>query len=162
MKLVVNKYNNEVYSTTDDTRSEIVDIREAFNSYSDDLELVINNKKNFPENADYWQEQIEHYRKILKAGFEVITYEEYIKREKVKWLNKEPREITEDEYNYALNVLPPYLWENNGSYSMFFISEATHLSFHAQYIYVKPTGKYYTAIADVLDKSTWLNKLLNL
>lgn len=161
MKLIVNKYNNEVYSTTDDTRSEI-DMRKAFNSYSDDLELVINNKKNFPENANYWQEQIDHYRSILKAGFEVITFEEYIKREKQKYLNKEPREITEDEYNYALNVLPPYLWENNGSYSMFFISEATHLSFHSQYIYVKLTGKYYTAIADVLDKSTWLNKLLNL
>lgn len=161
MKLIVNKYNNEVYSTTDDTSSEI-DMHKAFASYSDDLECVINNKKNFPKDADYWQSQIEYYRSILKAGFEVITFEEYIKRESQKYLNKEPREITEDEYNYALNILPPYLWGNNGSYSMFFISEAIHLSFHAQYIYVKPTGKYYTTIADVLDKSTWLNKLLNL
>lgn len=159
--LLVNKFNNEVYTTTDGDHLEQAR-HNAFDSYSKDLERVISNKIDFPDNAEYWQESIDYYRNILSAGFEAITFDEYLKREKEKYLNKEPKEITEKEFNDALNCLPPLRWYRNGSYSMFFIMEPTHLTFHAQYIHVKPTGKFYTAIADVMDKSTWLDKLLNL
>ena len=49
------------------------------------------------------------------------------------------KEITEKEYDDALNVLPPVLWYNGG----FFISEADTGSVHA--FYQRLNGKFYTS-----------------
>ena len=69
---------------------------------------------------------------------------------------------TEEEYDYALNVLPPKCWIQNERYSMFFIGECTTMTYYRQYLYDKVSGKYYTVLADILDESTWLDKVLNL
>lgn len=116
----------------------------------------------YPDNAEYWQGQLDKVKKILESGFRAVTWEEYKKLQREKWLSKEPKEITQEEYDYALNVLPPKKWHNNERYSMFFIGECTTMSFFGQYLYNKATGKYYYAMADILDKSTWLDKMLNL
>lgn len=158
--LIVNKFNNEVYTSTDEANIEKA-MQDAFIMYADDLDMAIDNKRNFPD-AEYWQKQIDYYQSILDSGFEAITLDEYLKRERERYLNKEPKEITAKAFNDALNVLPPMKWYRNERYSMFFISEPHHLTFHAQFIFVKATGKYYTTIADVLDESTWIDKLLKL
>ncbi len=48
------------------------------------------------------------------------------------------KEITEEQYEYALNVLPPLMWYNGG----FFISEADTGTVHA--FYQRLNGKYYS------------------
>ena len=45
---------------------------------------------------------------------------------------------------------------------MFFIGECTTMTFYGQYLQDKESGKYYYAMADILDESTWLDKMLNL
>ena len=112
--------------------------------------------------SDHWQTQLEVCESVLKAGFEAITWEEYVKRQREKWLSKEPKEITQEDYDYALNVLPPKNWIRNERYSMFFIGECTTMTFYGQYLYDKASGKYYYAMADIFDESTWLDAMLKL
>ena len=52
-------------------------------------------------------------------------------------------EITEEEYENALNVLPPVKWYNGG----FFISEALTSTIHS--FYQKYNGKFYVSYQDI-------------
>lgn len=159
--LIVSLHRNEFFTTCkpEEAGNEIARAKEF---YKRDLATVTSRKKDFPGEADYWQQRIEEYSSILQAGFEAITWEEYKKRQREKWLDKEPREITQEDYDYALNVLPPLRWIQNERYSMFFIGECTAMTFCGQYLYNKTNERYYYAMTDILDKSTWLDKMLGL
>ena len=137
-------------------------IERAKEYYERDKKCYESNLVQYPNDAEYWQGQLDKANKVLESGFRAVTWEEYKKLQREKWLSKEPKEITQEEYDYALNVLPPKKWHNNERYSMFFIGECTTMSFFGQYLYNKATGKYYYAMADILDESTWLDKMLNL
>jgi len=116
----------------------------------------------YPKEKEYWQKALDRTKKILASGFRAVTWEEYEKLQRGKWLSKEPKEISKKEYNEALNVLPTKCWIQNERYSMFFIGECTTMTYYGQYLYDKVSGKYYTALTDICDKSTWLDKMLNL
>lgn len=160
-RIIVNLFNFESFTLCkiDDADKEINRAREY---YQNDVETYEHHLVHYPNMAEHWQHQLEVCKNILKAGFKAVTWEEYEKLQREKWLSKEPREITEEEYEYALNVLPPKGWIHNERYSMFFIGECTTMTFYGQYLYDKANGKYYYAMADICDKSTWLNKMLNL
>ncbi len=159
--LIVSLHRNECFTTCKPEDAE-KEIKRAKQFYEDDLALVTSHKQSYPDNADYWQERIEEYSSILKSGFEAINWEEYEKRERERWLSKEPKEISQKEWEYALCVLPPKNWIRNERYSMFFIGECTTMTFYGQYLQDFQTGKFYYAMADILDKSTWLDKMLGL
>lgn len=114
--------------------------------------------ENFPEG--YWQRQIDEQQARLDAGFEAITIEEIIARKRAKYITGELTEITAERYDEMLGVLPPLHWVTIDDVSEFCISEMWELSFTNQYAYDKLTGKYYTAMVDANDKSTWINNLL--
>ena len=137
-------------------------IQRAKEFYEEDKSLYESHLVNYPEMTDHWQTQLDRTKKILKAGFRPVTFEEYKQLQREKWLSNEPKEITEKEYYYAMEVLPPKNWIDNERYSMFFIGECTTMTFYGQYLYDKVNGKYYYALADIFDKSTWLNKMLSL
>lgn len=159
--LIVSKFHNGLFTTCKkESVQEEIDRAQVF--YAKSLLTVSEHKINYPDNAKYWQGRIDEFAKKIAGGFEAITWEEYEKREREKWLSKEPTEITKEEYEYALNVLPPKKWYRNERYSMFFIGECTAMSFYGQYLYNKENGKYYYATADIFDESTWLDKMLKL
>lgn len=145
------------------TESEIsVGIERAKKSYEQDKATYESHLVNYPNMADHWQFQLDKTNKILQSGFRAVTWEEYCKLQRERWLSKEPKEITEEDFYYALNVLPPKKWIRNERYSMFFIGECTTMTFYGQYLQDKESGKYYYAMADISDESTWLDKMLNL
>lgn len=145
------------------TESEVsVGIERAKKSYEQDKATYESHLVNYPNMADHWQFQLDKTNKILQSGFRAVTWEEYCKLQRERWLSKEPKEITEEDFYYALNVLPPKKWIRNERYSMFFIGECTTMTFYGQYLQDKESGKYYYAMADILDESTWLDKMLNL
>lgn len=145
------------------TDSEVsVGIERAKKSYEQDKATYESHLVNYPNMADHWQFQLDKTNKILQSGFRAVTWEEYCKLQRERWLSKEPKEITEEDFYYALNVLPPKKWIRNERYSMFFIGECTTMTFYGQYLQDKESGKYYYAMADILDESTWLDKMLNL
>ncbi|MGL5436016.1 MAG: hypothetical protein ACRDBO_11535, partial [Lachnospiraceae bacterium] len=68
------------------------------------------------------------------------------------------KETTEEQFEEALNVLPPLKWCTIDGIEMFCMSEmytATYTNQYARY-----EGKYYKKMVDVTDKSTWLNNYL--
>ena len=139
-----------------------VGIERAKKSYEQDKATYESHLVNYPNMADHWKFQLDKTNKILQSGFRAVTWEEYCKLQRERWLSKEPKEITEEDFYYALNVLPPKKWIRNERYSMFFIGECTTMTFYGQYLQDKESGKYYYAMADISDESTWLDKMLNL
>ena len=158
---IVSIHGNQSFTSCkpEDVEKEIERAKEF---YARGLERYKVLKNEHPKEADYWQSQIESYASIIAGGFEAITWEEYIKRERDKWLSKEPKEISEEEWNYALEVLPPKKWIRNERYSQFFIGECTTMTFYGQYLKDFSSGKCYYAMADIFDESTWLDKMLGL
>lgn len=59
-------------------------------------------------------------------------------------LQKPFKEITEEDFNEMLNVLPPMRWTRFENGRFFFISEAYTADLHS--LYVKYKGKYYTGL----------------
>lgn len=160
-RLIVNLFNNESFTMCKTDEIE-ANIKRAQEFYAKDVETYKHHLVHYPNMADHWQQQLEVCENILKAGFKAVTWEEYKKLQREKWLSKEPKEITQEEYDYALNVLPPKKWIRNERYSMFFIGECTTMTFYGQYLYDKASGKYYYAMADIFDESTWLDAMLKL
>lgn len=160
-RLIINNFNADPFTLCNvaDADKEIERAREY---YQRDVEIYEHNLVYYPSMTDHWNEMLEKTRSILKAGFEAVTFEEYKKRQRERWLSKEAKEITEEQYYYALDVLPPKHYVRNERYHMFFIGECTTMSFFGQYLYDKQTGKYWTALTDILDESTWIDKLLGL
>lgn len=160
-RLIVNNYDADCYTSCSvDKIDEAMKRTEA--AYRQDVELYEHHLVNYPNMADHWTKMLEKTKNILKAGFKAVTFEEYHKLQREKWLSKEAKEITAEDYEYALNVLPPKHWIRNERYSMFFIGECTTMSYFGQYLYDKQTGKYWCATTDIRDRSTWIDKLLGL
>lgn len=159
--LIINVFDADCFTTCKE--SEVNEgIERAREYYKKDKSLYESHLVNYPDMADYWKERLEKTNNILKSGFKAVAWDEYCKLQREKWLSKEPEEITKEEYDYALNVLPPKNWVWNERYSMFFIGECTTMTFYGQYLYDKISKKYYTALTDILDESTWLDKMLKL
>lgn len=160
-RLIVNLSDFESFTICkiEDVDEEINRAREFYQKDAESYKKLLINDPNM---SDYWQFHIEACKDILKAGFKAVTWEEYLKLQRDKWLSKEPKEITREDFENALEVLPPKNWIQNERYSMFFIGECTTMTFFGQYLYDKVSGKYYTALTDIYDESTWLDKMLNL
>lgn len=79
----------------------------------------------------------------IAEGYDVLTMDDFVDYCN-KWedenLCDDWKEITEEEYDYALNVLPPVKWYNGG----FFISERYTSDISA--FYQELNGKYFTSL----------------
>lgn len=80
---------------------------------------------------------------FIDEGYTVLSDDDYFSFLE-DWENKNLigkwKEITEEEYNDALNVLPPVAWYDGG----FFISE--RYTSNISDFYQKYNGKYYTSL----------------
>ena len=155
--LIVAKAVCECFTICDPQDAER-ETERAKKSYADELNMLNGYLKDYPKTN--WQPQIEHTEKILSGEIAPMTWEEFGKLQRDYWLSKEAQEITEEQFEYALNVLPPLNWKNYEDYSTFFMQEFMTSTFTEQYYHDKRSGKYYCALVDICDKSTWIDKLL--
>lgn len=81
----------------------------------------------------------------LAEGYKVVSDDEYtaMVREYEKSLCGKWQEITEEEFEDMLNVLPPLRWYNGG----FYMSERYTGSISG--FYQKLNGKFYTSLQDI-------------
>ena len=123
---------------------------------------------------DYRQKEINSYKELLKkynnpiyknslkeyqeAEYKIMTYDEFIILEKKFYTDREVTEITKEEYEEALNVLPPILPCTINGGDMFCMSEFYTSTFTEQY--AKKGSKYYCKMVDVKDKNTWIYNYL--
>lgn len=157
--IIVAKSNNQNFTGCKPCDVE-KEIERARKFYEDELALVTSHKTNFPNDGDYWQQRIDEVKFTLSHGFEAVTFEEFHRREKAKWCTGKIHEISRKDYEEALDCLPPIGWVHGEDCDWFFISEMLTFSFTNQYYYDKVNGKFYTAIADLYDKKTWIHNLL--
>lgn len=150
---------NECFTVCKPENAE-TEIRRALDFYKRDLKTYKSHLVNYPDNKENWKREIDRLERILSEGIVALNWDEFYQRQCDQWLSKEAEEITEEQWDYALNVLPPVNWHGDEKYSTFFMSERMTMTFTSQYYHDKVNNRYYTALVDELDESTWIDKLL--
>ena len=119
---------------------------------SKDIATYKSHLKNYPDRSDYWNKMLE---KSIDSNYVCGEWEVFEQAQK-GFLIGEIHEITAEEWDDALNVLPPLGWNNYPhGFNMFFCSEAYTGTYASQY--ARKGGKYYSAMVDKADRSTWIN-----
>ena len=86
--------------------------------------------------------------------YSVMTLFDYNIREKAKWLTGKITKITKEQFWYALEVLPPLKWYDNGVLETFCMSEMMSGNYTEQY--ASFNDRYYCKMVDITDKTTWI------
>lgn len=129
----------------------------AYDAAAKDIELYSRYVKEYPANRDYWNAQLDKARNKV---FEVLTFEQFKRLEREKLLSGPLEEITAEEFQDALNVLPPLCFCTRNNVEEFCMSEMWTGTYTTQYAYSLVTGKYYRKMVDCRDKSTWISEIL--
>ena len=152
-KLIVSNYCS-VYTFCEKGKEQ-EGLNKAKEANEKDISLYKEHLRNYPENANYWKKQLELAQNKI---YSVMTWEEFDQYEKENYLKGEPKEISEEQYEDALNVLPPLKWCTINGVEEFLMSEFYTSSYTNQY--AKKGSKYYVKMVDAQDKKTWLHNLL--
>lgn len=155
--LAVDTSTLTVYDFLGDGESEQELLKRAYNSNARNMthyEAIIAEKPE-SDSDGFFTKQLENAK---KREYKVITWNEYEALKRKRYIdNGEIKEVTEEQFNDALDVLPPLKWCTIDGIEMFCISEMTDGTYTSQYAHDKHNGKYYCATVDVMDKSTWIN-----
>lgn len=156
-KWIVNVTYTEAWSFTESEEEAATILKEAIRCEMEAAGLCERHANNYPENADYWNREAERHR---AAKFEIMSYEEFTRRQREKYLAGEPIEVTAEERDDALNILPPVNWVQVDGVDEFCMSECLTACYTTQYAYDLRTGKYYCKTVDMFDSSTWIHNYL--
>lgn len=110
--------------------------------------------KDYPDREDF-KNQLKRWK---NAEYQVMSYDEFQVLEKKNYTGGPVKEITKEEWEYALNVLPPLKWCTINGVEMFCMSEMYTGTYTTQYARVGE--KYYAMMVDCVDKSTWIHNYL--
>jgi len=95
-------------------------------------------------------------KKEIEEGAEPyrpMTWDEYRAGQKAHYLDP-LKEILAEDWEYALNVLPPVRWEQVDGVERFMMSERICDTITASY--AKFNGRYFRRNVDMADRSTWI------
>lgn len=134
-------------------------IARAVAFYTEELNRLKDHTQTFPDN-DYWQGKVTETQAKLDAGFSVLPFEVYLNKKNKSYTDRPIIEITAEEYNEQMDILPPIYWCTIDGITMFCMSEMCDGSITSQYARDNATGKYYTKLVDIYDKSTWIFNVL--
>lgn len=94
---------------------------------------------------------------VKNADYQLMTYDEYLRLMRKKYIDDAIiKEVTEEDFNIALDILPPLYWCKIDGIEMFCMCEMTWGTYTDQYART-PDGKYYCTTVDSADKNTWIN-----
>lgn len=155
-------FNNQTLQSFDflkDNEADEQAIARAVAFYTEELNCLKDLAENFPE-KDYWKNRVSETETLLEAGFSVLPFEIWLNKKNKSYTDRPIKEITAEEYNDALDILPPIYWCTIDNITMFCMSEMYDGSITSQYAHDLTTDKYYTKLVDITDKNTWIHKLL--
>lgn len=140
-----------------DANNALEELKQAQKSAADNVATYESYIKNYPDRADYWKRCKAEYE---NAKYEIMTFDEFLKRQKIAMTGGEVVETTEAQFDEMLNILPPLKWCNIDGVEMFCMREMYTGTYTNQYARIG--DRYYTAMVDVTDKETWIhNRLQN-
>jgi hypothetical protein len=92
--------------------------------------------------------------------YEPMTYDAYRTLEEAIYLRDPAEEITEEQWYYFLEVLPPDNLETRPGYTSFLLSEHQSGNYTSQYVAVGrgDERRYFTKTVNALLPSTWLTE----
>lgn len=154
-QVIVEMHTITLYDFLRDGETEQQGIERGNKFYKENLTLVQGHLETY---GDYWKDRVEEYTKKVNAGCKVMTFVEYQALEKSRLINGILTEVTEEQFDDALNVLPPLYWTTINGVEMFCMREMYTGTYTNQYARIG--DKYYTTMVDVTDKSTWIHNLL--
>lgn len=161
-RLITNSHNLDVYSGVRKNESEEHALERAREYYRGSVERydeIIKKQGNGKDN--YWLNCRNSEQAVLDS-LRIETEDDYFARVRKVYLDPPASEITKERWWKMLDVLPPCGYTNTSRYSMFYVSEALHYTYHDFYLYDKKTGKYWSKTCDACDKSTWIDVVLGL
>lgn len=128
--------------------------------YQRELALFKKNHKEYEHidpatGVEYWTSRIE---KMKRTHMSVMTHSEFKEKEKEAYLSRPMREITEEEFNYYMNILPPLHWVTKNGVEEFCMREMFSSTFTNQY--ARAGNKYYAKYVDAADETTWIDQTL--
>lgn len=94
-----------------------------------------------------------------RAKYELMTFDEFLSRQRAAIMDEPVEETTAEKYEDALCVLPPLHYVTINGVTMFCMGEMLTGTYARQY--AKIGNRFYTAIVDTKDKSTWLHSRLS-
>ena len=130
---------------------------QAENQRLENIETYMRFITEYPDSADYWKSCLERQK---SGKYEIMSWEEFHRREREAILAGAMTEITAEQFNDALDALPPLRWVNHGGVEMFCCREMWTGTYTTQYARDHKTGKYYSKMVDACDPSTWIDKIL--
>ena len=152
--LAVNIKTYSIFDFLKDGETEEQLLQRANNSKEKNIKSWMENCKNYPD--------VESYKKHLKAAqeteYKIMSWNEFKEGERKHLLLNPLEEITEEEWEEMLNVLPPLKWCTITGVEMFCISEMYTGTYTTQY--ARCNGKYYCKMVDSEDQSTWIHNFL--
>lgn len=106
--------------------------------------------------GEYFEKCAENER---RAKYELMTFDEFLSRQRAVLLGNPVEETTAEKYEDALCVLPPLHYVTINGVTMFCIGEMLTGTYARQY--AKIGNRFYTAVVDTKDKTTWLHNRLS-
>jgi hypothetical protein len=103
---------------------------------------------------NYWLKQAAKARQQAK-DYQVMTWEEYTAAEAKQILSRPLTEITEQDFDDMLNVLPPMKWGTNRGIISFFMCEFHTGSYTRQY--AKIGNRHFWKLVDYRKPETWIS-----
>ena len=129
-------------------------LQRANESRERDIASWTRNCENYPD--------VDSFKDYLKAAkeveYQVMTWDEFQEGQKRHLLSDPLKEITEEEWEDMLNVLPPLKWCTIAGVEMFCMSEMYTGTYTTQY--ARCGDNYYCKMVDSADKSTWIHNFL--
>ena len=157
-RIVFNNLTFGSYDFLKDNESDEGAIARAVAYYTEQLQTLQSHAETF--GGDYWHKRVTETQTLLDAGFSVLPFELYIRKKNKRYTDMPMHEITSEEYNEQMDILPPICWCTIAGVTMFCMSEMYDGTITSQYARDNRTGKYYTKLVDIYDKSTWIHSAL--
>ena len=134
-------------------------LKDAQNSAADDVRRYkeILSSGRYDDQEEYWEGRLE----AAKARtFSAMTYGDFLDAQRERLLSDPMQEITKQQYDDALDILPPLGWHTRNNVEEFCSREFETGSYTMQYAYSLVQGKYYAKLVDYSDPSTWISSIL--
>jgi len=148
---IVDTVNFSIYDFADNQEQAEAKLIKAIESNKKDIATWESHCNTYPD--------VDSFKTYLKQAqnkkYEIMTFEEFLQKQKDYYINQPLTEITAEKYEEMLNILPPLKWCTINNIEMFCMSEFLTCSYTSQYLHDKKTGKYYHKIVDITDKATW-------
>lgn len=108
-----------------------------------------------PKETDRYKKRIEEESKIT---FSIMTKKEFEKAEREEYLKGHPKKSSKEDFEYALNILPPMMHVVIGGVELFLMREFYTGTYTNQY--AKDGNNYYVKMVDANDRSTWIHNMI--